>query len=354
MRLNLPGLWAEKRRGGSTVYRVRVKGDKRRKILLHVTPDHPAFMEHYHAARAGIETPAPEDAAAHVVPRSVAWLTLKFEDWMEGRVRAGQMHRGTLHQRRAFFAALRAVYGEKDMRMPRGKLVEYRDTLADTPGAANNMVKAVRACYSWAEERGIVTANPAKGIKPLDTGTRGAVPWSVDDLAQYRETHPKGTTAHLALSLFMFTACRISDAIRLGRDNERTIDGIRHLDWQPAKKGSARVVIPILPPLADALAARTVIGPTYLLTEHGRPFASSAAFGNRFRAWCVQAGLEDRSSHGIRKAAGELLALQGASQYEITAVHGHSTAKTSEVYTKGYNRLSAARTAMSRLEGMEW
>ena len=31
---------------------------------------------------------------------------------------------------------------------------------------------------------------------------------------------------------------------------------------------------------------------TFLLTEYGRPFASAAAFGNKFADWCDAAGLE--------------------------------------------------------------
>jgi len=41
----------------------------------------------------------------------------------------------------------------------------------------------------------------------------------------------------------------------MGRQPERMIDGVRHLDWQPEKRGSARVCVPVLPPLADAIAA---------------------------------------------------------------------------------------------------
>lgn len=96
--------------------------------------------------------------------------------------------------------------------------------------------------------------------------------------------------AHLALTLFMFTACRVGDVIRLGPRSEKAIDGIAHLDWQPAKRGSARVTVPILPPLARAVAAQKLAHPdAYLLTQWGRPFASPAAFGNKFRDWCAEA-----------------------------------------------------------------
>ena len=73
------------------------------------------------------------------------------------------------------------------------------------------------------------------------------------------------------------------------------------------------------------------MGSTYLLNQLGQPFASGSAVGNKFRKWVAEAGLKDRSPHGIRKAAGELMALEGASQYHIMADHGPTQAKTSEL-----------------------
>ncbi|RJL02345.1 hypothetical protein D3P06_11375 [Paracoccus aestuarii] len=48
-------------------------------------------------------------------------------------------------------------------------------------------------------------------------------------------------------------------------------------------------------------------------------------------------GLDNRSSHGVRKAAGHLLAQEGCSQNQIMTVHGHTQARTSEVYTRESN-----------------
>ncbi|NHF72707.1 tyrosine-type recombinase/integrase [Paracoccus sp. 12-3] len=109
-----------------------------------------------------------------------------------------------------------------------------------------------------------------------------------------------------------------------------------------------------LPPLQSAIRAQTVVGPTYLLNGHGQPFASKSAFGNKFRDWAQDAGLTDRTPHGIQKAAAELLALHGASQYHIMAIHGHSNAKTSEVYTRGADRDRLAEQAMEKLAGLDW
>lgn len=344
--VTLPGLLCE-RHGKGVRWRVREQGNKHKKTTV-PPPDHPDFAAAYDAARFGRKHNPNKP-----IQESLAWFVGEYEKAMQERVAAGLMHPSTLKQRSAFYARLCGRYGNKRMDMPQHKLVEFRDTMLKTPGAADNMVKAVRALYAWGIERGIVSANPATGIGKVNV-SRGAIPWSVDDLRQFRECHPQGTMAHLALSLFMFTACRVGDVVTLGRDNEETRDGVTWICWQPAKKGSAPVEIPILPPLARSIRAQKIIGPTYLLSGWGKPFASSAAFGNWFRDRVREAGLTDRSPHGIRKASGELMALEGATQYHVMAVHGHTQAKTSEVYTRGANRRQLAAAAVAKLAQMEW
>lgn len=351
MKVKFPGLYAETR-GKRTRYVVRKEGDKAKKITLSVDPDHPRFHEHYHAARAGIRlTEEPDGRKA--IRGSVGWLVDLYIDAMEAMNEQGHLHAGTVHQRSQFLEWLRAEVGEYSAAMPQSELVKLRDKKSATPGAADNFVKAVRAMYAWGTERGHIQANPAAGVGKINRGT-GARPWTLDDLEAYRKRHPAGTMAHLALTLFMFTACRIGDVVRLGRANEIKRGEVLWLGWEPEKKGSTRVRIPMLPPLVKAVRAQSVIGPTYLLTEHGKPFASKNAFGNKFSTWIEQAGLSGLSSHGIRKAAGELLALHGASQYHIMAVHGHVNAKTSEVYTQGADRDRLADQAMQKLASLDW
>lgn len=352
MKLNLPGLIREKLPSGAFRFRVRTEENDRKRITLPVVPGHPDFMAHYLAGRQG-KTYDPKDRRPDPGAMTFGWLSEQYELWMDDQVAAQLMHKNTAKQRKAFLKNLRKDHGDKAVDMPRHHLIRIRDTMAKTPGAADNMVKTVRALYVWGIDRGYVKENPATAIPRINKGT-GATPWTIDDLVKFREAHPFGTTAHLALTLFMMTACRVSDAIRLGQDNVRKIDSVPHLDWQPAKAGSSRVTVPMLPPLQKALAARKVVGKTFLLTEHGKPFASIDSFGNKFQKWVAKAGLEDRSPHGIRKAAGELLALEGATQYHIMSVHGHTQAKTSEVYTKGVDRQRLASEAMLLLANMDW
>lgn len=363
MRLRYPGLLREKH-GKATRWRVRVEGNNGKRITLPCGPDDPEFHRAYTDARAG---KAPEGRrAATVSPGTMGWILQTYLDHLSRMVRLKQASPLTLKQRRSHVTFILGqqstqprtagkFYESLPMTIPAAELVAFRDRMAATPGKARNVWKTLRAAYDHAQERGLIAQNPARAVaRPVYAGGGGATPWTLADLEKYRATHQPGTMAHLALTLFMFTACRIGDAAILGRGHEERHAGVLWLAWQPGKKGSRHVRIPVLPPLERAIRSQAVIGQTYLMTAYGKPFASPEALRNRFAKWCAEAGLENRSSHGIRKAAGHLLALHGATQYEITAIHGHANAATSEIYTRGFDRGLLAAKAMKRLEGMEW
>lgn len=354
VKIEYPGLLKEKLPSGAFRYRVRVEGQKARRIRLHVTPEHPNFREHYFAARAGVSLEPEISDEDATIRNSIGWIVLKYQTAMAEMVANKALDPSTLHYRTRFTNILREAFGEYHMNIPTGKLIEIRDSLAAAPSSADTFIKSIKAMYTWGMERGYCEMNPANGIRRISGKAIGAIPWSIDDLKKYRETHEPGTTAHLALTLFMFTAGRIGDVYRFGRHNEISKNGMIWLKWQPEKKGSTEVFIPMMPPLQKATRSIGVVGRYYLLNDFGQPFASKKSFGNRFSKWCKQAGLENRSSHGIRKAAGYLLAHEGASQYHIMAIHGHVEAKTSEVYTKGVEREHMAEEAMRLLENMDW
>ena len=183
-------------------------------------------------------------------------------------------------------------------------------------------------------------------------GRRGAADGGRSE--KFKKKHPKGTTAYLWLTLQAFTAYSIGDAIWLGRDQEVVHDGITYLEWQPQKKGSAPVSIPMLPQLYEATRDVKIVGPAYLLNENGRPFKSVETLRVRVQRWCETAGIPGRSSHCVRKAVAELMAEAGASQHQIMAVMAHTQARTSEVYTKGVQRRGLASDGIKALSTMNW
>lgn len=112
--------------------------------------------------------------------------------------------------------------------------------------------------------------------------------------------------------------------------------------------------IPMLQPLYDATCMAVVQGRAYVLSSRGQPYASPDSLGSRFHGWCHQAGLQNRSAHGVRKAAGNLLAETGATQHGIMAVLGHIEAKTSEIYTKDAKRWEMAASILPVMNALEW
>lgn len=88
------------------------------------------------------------------------------------------------------------------------------------------------------------------------------------------------------------------------------------------------------------------------MTEHGKPF-SVAGFGNWFREQCEFAGVRKRA-HGLRKAAGGLLAEMGCTENEIMAVLGHADERTTAIYTRSASRRMLAKSAMNKMARFKW
>lgn len=88
---------------------------------------------------------------------------------------------------------------------------------------------------------------------------------------------------------------------------------------------------------------------TYLLTEHGKPFATTASIGGRIRKWCDSAGLQGKSAHGVRKALASLLSEVGVPTQAIGAILAHTNTKTTEIYTVGAQRRILADLALAEM-----
>ena len=364
VKLPYPGLIKDQMPSGNIRWLVRVEGQKRRRVTLTVTPDHPEFHDIYIAARAGIKK-HPDQTLEGAAQGTLGWLANAYLDHLTAEVERGQASPLTLKQRKSLMPTFLnhtsqsgvsrgKLYATLPTSIPDHELILFRDSLMATPGKAKNAFKMLKAMFTWAVVRGHTKSNPAAAINVAYKSQGGAKPWTLDDLEKFRTAHPKGTMAHLCLTLFMFTACRISDAYQLGRNNEIKKNGLTWLEWQPAKRGAQFVTLPILPPLAEAIRAQKIAGETYLLNQKGQPFASAEVLRNSLQTWCAEAGLKGLSSHGIRKAAGHLMALHGATQYEIMAVHGHANASSSEIYTKGVERQKLAERANTRLAHIDW
>ena len=200
------------------------------------------------------------------------------------------------------FQGSKETYGDFPLaRMRPNSLRVLRDRKKATPTAANQRIKVARAVLNWglAQDPPLTQANPARDVPMLATSREGIHTWTVDEVRAYEKRHPVGTMARLALTIFLFTGTRLSDAIRLGRQHAR--DGWLNLrQFKGRNRHPVDIVIPILPELQEIIDATSGKGDlTFLATEYGRPF-TRAGFGGKMRDWCDQAGLPQCSSHGLR------------------------------------------------------
>ena len=347
-----PGLCEEPDGHGKTRWRVRVAGQKQRKITLPVSPGHAEFNQRYELARQGKIGLRPVEI---IEPSSTCgWLFTQYLKHFERQVQNGTKSEKTLKKHRVFVRKLSNL-GSPPIRdfdfttMTTGVVFRIRDALEANPPTANEVLKTLNSIFGWALERGYVENNPAKGVPRLRHPEPGAKPWTIADIEQFKEHHRIGTMPRSALTLLTHTSCRIGDARWLGFDQQVMWSGKRFLEWQPEKRGSVLVQVPILPQLADMIDSLPHREGPFMRTAYGDPFASADSMSAAFCKWSRQAGLEGRSAHGIRKAVGHLLAQQGCTQYQIMAIQGHSESQTSEVYTRGVQRLSLSEDGMEKL-----
>lgn len=378
MKLHLRYIHTDRDRHGNVrVYFKRPGGAKTR---IREQPGSPEFFEAYRALLDGTAPSAPAQPAA---PEPGSWRA-----FLDGYFASAAFRRG-LGQRTRYIRRLildatcdeplapgsADTFGQMPVaRMGVRQITVLRDRKADeTPGAANERLKAIRQALAWRVEaekqRGRHAANPALDVPYIRTATGGWHSWTLDEVERYEAAHPVGTRARLALALLLYTGCRRSDVIVLGRqhvrggpalrssgevsDRPRDSDGVNRQPQIAGRESAApkqgwlhfteakgkerhpkRREIPILPELQAILDATPCAGLTFIESEIGRPF-SHGGFGNRFRKWCDEAGLPaECSAHGLRKAGAALAAENGATAQQLMAIFGWSTLKEAERYTR--------------------
>ena len=238
-------------------------------------------------------------------------------------------------------------------RMTKRAITVLRDRKADLPGAADQRMRALRTIFAWAADDDYpgVAADIARDVAYIRPATNGWHTWSLEDVAQFEAHWPRGTKARLALDILLYTGLRRSDAVLVGRQHERVVDGQRwlHLTLHKGRRRTPTVLdIPLLADLDAALREGPVGDLTYLVTAYGRPF-SADGFGIRFRGWCDKAGLPHCSAHGLRKAGATRAAEGGASTWQLMSIFGWKDTKQAEVYTRTANRRKMAGDAMGLL-----
>lgn len=217
-----------------------------------------------------------------------------------------------------------------------------RERRKDTPFAANNYLKTMRALFRWAKEIDAVKADPTDGVKLLVRATEGHKPWTDADLAAYRSRWSVGTRERLAMELLYWTGLRRGDVVTLGRQHIGR-DGMARIT---AEKTGHRVAVLMPAHLMEIVDASPTGSLTFIVGESGNPL-SKESFGNMFRKWCKSAGV-NASAHGLRKIAATEAAEAGAADQQLDAMFGWQTPEMSRTYTRAARQDVLAKEAQEK------
>jgi integrase len=123
---------------------------------------------------------------------------------------------------------------------------------------------------------------------------------------------------------------------------------IKFLPQKTARNRRTTITRPLHPDLKAAIEATDTGDTTFLQTVFRKPYTATG-FSNHILDWRLAAGItESLSAHGMRKTVGINLAENEASEYELMATLGHTSPKSTEVYTRAADRRQLSTQAASK------
>jgi integrase len=220
---------------------------------------------------------------------------------------------------------------------------------AMTSSNQRNFRKTLRSLMEFAIEEGLREDDPTVGVKiAAQAKSDGWYTWTEDDIAKYEARHSVGTMARFALAIMLYAGLRLGDAARFGPPHIRN-GKLDFVCGKTRKSSGVKLQFRVHPELARIIAATPHGIATFLLNDFGKRFATDS-LGNKMRKWCDEAGLEQCTAHGLRKAIAVRLVAMRATPFEIAAVLGHTTTRQAEEYVKKFDREQAGDTGMDLLD----
>jgi hypothetical protein len=221
-----------------------------------------------------------------------------------------------------------------------------RDSLAATPGKADNYVAKMTALLEFACERDWIPHNPARGIPKLSKGEHAA--WPAHVLSE--AITAADDMLRLAIVTGLCSSQRLSDVIRMQHGWHD-----RHMMRVPASvKTKTPANIPMHPMWLEALDRVERRAVTILYDRYGRPFSGTDRIQERLRRLMHSLGHVDAGGqllytfHGLGKNACCYLIETGLNEREVGDIVG-KTAETVRHYAKQSNVLMVAEGAANKV-----
>lgn len=257
--------------------------------------------------------------------------TKKTYDWAIGKIED------------EFFDMPIHALGEKGARK---LLLEWRDTLADTPRAADMVMAVLSKIIARAVDNEDIPKHPLEKIERLADSTRKDIIWTHAQVAAFKAKAPARMV--LALELARWTGQRQGDLLKL---TWSAYDGT-HITLRQGKTG-ARVRVKVaqeLKALLDAEKAKRgddkVTAMTILTNRSGQPYKEG--FRSSWAKACELAGVEGVTFHDLRGTFITLAYGAGSSIREIAEVSGHSEKDAEAIIRKHYLKGDSAVTKLEK------
>jgi integrase len=218
----------------------------------------------------------------------------------------------------------------------RRDVLTLRDTLADTPGAASQTVRAVGALFAWAIDNEKAKDNPAKGVKKFKGKPHER--WPLDLLEEGLADPQVG----MAVALLYFTGQRINEVVSMSWNDIRG----DHMIVNVKKKGN-QIRVAISPELDAMLRRQPKTAVTILTNANGQPWTQSG-LRQKLQDWAAKRG-RHVVPHGLRKNAVNSLFEAGCTAMEVSGITDQSL-KMLEHYSKRVNKLSLGRAAVVKFD----
>ena len=320
---------------------VRSKGRKyyyyrREGIQLRIEgdPGSPQFIENYQRIHSSFER-GPRNPG--VRPGSIEALIRTYYQSSEFTRLSNRSKR----EYRSYIEPFREKVGHKLAgTFRRRDFLAIRDSLQDTPSAADHAIKVLRLLFGFAVDREWITTNPAANIKKLAKSDG----WQAWPTPAIERAHDLLTgAARVAFMLALYTGQRKGDILAM-RWNAIEGEGI-HVKQQKTGK---QLWIPLHPVLAKELTKIGRRGMTIVARRDDRPYTTSG-FSTIWKRQQRKLGLTGLQFHGLRRNAVNALLEADCHLPEVAAITGQSFEMVQH-YSQEVNQRRLASSAMNKLE----
>jgi integrase len=226
-------------------------------------------------------------------------------------------------------------------------VLALRDTFAETPASANQLLGALSSMMSWSVPRGWIRFNPCLGVKKLKGGTPYK-PWSWEAICLFK----KEARAELwyAAGLALYSGQRQGDVLKMRWTDIR--DGLIAVEQMKTGK---KLWIPMHSELKLILADVPKRSEFILTSKRGEAWTSDG-FGTAWQREMAEEALEPLREqgcvfHGLRKSAVVMLLEAGCTDAEVSAITGQ-TREMVVHYARAVNQRKLAAAAILKWEAL--